>query len=400
MELVFEMLNASQFVPAQLCQKTFTQAGGLIGRGSECDWVVPDRKRHLSNRHASITCRDGAFFLTDISRNGIQHGGSGARLHKGEPVRIEHGSVYVLGDFQIRARLVGNCAIFPGEVGRHQVSGGLIPDDAFLDRDPLQALKQQKPVHSEFGDVLAPNLGSEGARQCVDYARIDRERLIVPELVDAPSAAEPAPVLDVIEHQNEGFWDRFGAALGLDVSGLDKAAREALAVDAARLLQHSIGGLQQALRTCNELKNELGLAQAPVEGTHKNPLKGDLGTGEALALLLQPEAPDPVPAEQAVSRAFGDVQAHQVALVSASRAMVRGLLEQFSPERLVMSFELDNKPLMATSGSRWKAYGRYFHALRQDDGWSERVLARDFAQAYEEQVRLISTLSIDCQGCC
>ena len=30
--------------------------------------------------------------------------------------------------------------------------------------------------------------------------------------------------------------------------------------------------------------------------------------------------------------------------------------------------------------------------------WSERLLARDFAQAYEEQIRLISTLNIDLQG--
>jgi type VI secretion system protein ImpI len=54
--------------------------------------------------------------------------------------------------------------------------------------------------------------------------------------------------------------------------------------------------------------------------------------------------------------------------------------------------------LLATSGSRWRAYGRYHQALRQDDDWSERLLARDFAQAYEEQIRLISTLHTDHQG--
>ena len=44
MELVFEMLNTKQFVPTDLCQKTFKQAGGVIGRGEDCDWIIPDRK--------------------------------------------------------------------------------------------------------------------------------------------------------------------------------------------------------------------------------------------------------------------------------------------------------------------------------------------------------------------
>ena len=40
-----------------------------------------------------------------------------------------------------------------------------------------------------------------------------------------------------------------------------------------------------------------------------------------------------------------------------------------------------------------------FHqALQQDDDWCERVLARDFAQAYDVQVRMISTLHNDPQG--
>lgn len=103
--------------------------------------------------------------------------------------------------------------------------------------------------------------------------------------------------------------------------------------------------------------------------------------------------------EQAVARSFRDLQAHQVALLGASRAAVRATLEHFSPQQLTLRFERDGRrPLLATSGSRWRAYGRYHQSLCQDDDWSERLLARDFAQAYEEQVRLISTLYTEHQG--
>lgn len=397
MELVFEMLNTKQFVPTDLRQKTFKQAGGVIGRGEDCDWIIPDRKRHLSNHHVVISYREDMFFLTDTSSNGVQGGESGARLRKGEAVRIEHGSTYVLGDFEIRARLVREPATFDGEVGRPCAAGSIIPDDAFLDLDPLNVLEQQERVYSDIDELISPNTTLSDARQRADYARIDMESLMVPELIDTPTEPAPTPPPKAVERQSEGFWEHFGAALDVDLKGLDHDARQALALNAARLLKQSISGLQQSLRTRNELKNELRLART-TEGTHKNPLKFAVDAGEALGILLQGNKPGQLPAEQAIPRAFRDLQAHQVALLTASRAAVRGTLEHFSPQQLTLRFERDNKPLLATSGSRWRAYGRYHQTLRQDDDWSERLLARDFAQAYEEQIRLISTLHTDHQG--
>ncbi|WP_237885122.1 type VI secretion system-associated FHA domain protein TagH [Pseudomonas sp. PGPR40] len=397
MELVFEMLNTKQFVPTDLCQKTFKQAGGVIGRGEDCDWIIPDRKRHLSNHHMVISYREGTFFLTDTSSNGVQDGKSGARLPKGETVPIGHGSTYVLGDFEIRARLVSDPATFDGEVGRPCATGSVIPDDAFLDLDPLNVLEQQERVYSEIDELISPNTTLSDAPQRADYARIDMESLMVPELVDAPTEPTLAPPPKAVERQSEGFWEHFGAALGVDLKGLDHDARQALALNAARLLKQSIGGLQQSLRTCIELKDELRLART-TEGTHKNPLKFAVNPGEALGILLQGNKPGQLPVVQAIPRAFRDLQAHQVALLTASRATVRGTLEHFSPQQLTLRFEHDNKPLLATSGSRWRAYGRYHQSLCQDDDWSERLLARDFARAYEEQIRLISTLHTDHQG--
>lgn len=398
MELVFELLNIKQFVPPDLCRKTFKQSGGVIGRGEDCDWSIPDRKRHLSNHHALISYHDGSFFLTDTSSNGIKNSETGAFLNKGEATRIEQGSVYVLGSFEVCARLVRDPATFDTEVGRPQAAGSTIPDDAFLDLDPLNALAPHAHAYSEIDELTALNEPRQAPRQRADYARIDTECLRVPELVDAPAEPPPAPAPKAVERQTERFWERFGAELGVDLKGLDHDAREALALNAARLLKQSVDGLQQSLRTRSELKNELRLAQTTVQGAHKNPLKFAVDAAEALGILLPPDKPGQLPAGQAISRAFRDLQAHQVALLTASRAAVRCTLEHFSPQQLTLRFERDNKPLLATSGSRWRAYGRYHQALRQDDDWSERLLARDFAQAYEEQIRLISTLYTDPQG--
>lgn len=397
MELVFDMVSAQQFAAGLISSKTFKQAGGIIGRAEDCDWVIPDRKRVLSSRHAEVSYRDGAFFLTDTSSNGIQLKDTGASLDKGRAQRIEHGSTYCLGDFEIRARLVQDPASFEGEIGRALPAGSIIPDDAFLDLDPLTALDQQERVYAEVDDLTAVLAPPRAQAQQRDYAQIDEENLQVPELV-MPKAATRPTITPEPERLAPDFWTRFGEALGVSLDELDEKARQALAIKAASLLKQSVGGLQQALRTRGELKNEMRLSLTTVQSAGNNPLKHSIDSGEALALLLQGGKGGQLPAEQAVARAFRDLQAHQVAMLAASRAAIKGMLEQLSPDQLALRFERDNRPLIFTSGGCWRAYKRLHLAMQHDDDWSERLFARDFAQAYEEQVRLIATLNTDLQG--
>ncbi|AOE62935.1 type VI secretion system-associated FHA domain protein TagH [Pseudomonas corrugata] len=399
MELVLEMLNARQFIPAPLCRKTFGAAGGVIGRGESCDWSIPDRQRLLSKRHAQISSREGAFFLTDTSGNGVSHQASGERLPKSEPVRIQDGDVFLMGDFEILARLASGATSSTATADPLSIDS-LIPDDAFLDLDPLKALEQPPGVFSETDELISPSGIPEDAFKCSDYAPIDMENLLLPELVEASPEAnlEPVSPATATHHPHEDFWERFGTALGMDLGNLNNEARETLALNAVKLLRQSIQGLQQSLHTRSELKNELRLARTLIQVDPKNPLKVADDARHALQMLLQPNTPAQSAADQSIARAFRDLQAHQVALLTASRATLRATLEHFSPQRLMFRLERDHKPLIRTSGRYWKAYIRYHQALCQDDDWAGRLLARDFAQAYDEQVRLVSTLHTDHHG--
>lgn len=405
MELVFDIVSAQQYAPGLLTSKSFKKAGGVIGRGEDCDWAIPDSKRILSGRHAQVSYVDGHFYLTDTSSNGVTLKDSGARLPKGEPQRIEHGNVYCLGELEIRARVLQDPAQFEDSIGQVQHAGSIIPDDAFLDLDPIAALQQRPRGYSQLDEFAGLVQAPEEEQARTQYARIDMESLLLPELV-AEAAPEPvvtprpqprAMPVAVAEPVAEGFWQRFGDALGVKLDDLDAEARETLAVQAARLLKQSVAGLQQSLRTRSELKNELRLALTTVQSAGNNPLKQVGDAGEALTALLRGNKPGALPAEQAVGRAYRDLQAHQVALYAASRTAVQGLFEQFAPEQLCLRFEQERKPLLATSGSRWRAYQRHFRALQKDDDWSQRLFARDFAKTYEEQVRLIATLNTDYQ---
>ena len=399
MELVFDLLNTQSRHATQVMRKVFTEHGGIIGRNADCEWALVDESKNVSKYHAEISYRDGSFFFTDRSYNGTGFNHAKTCLTKGQVQRIEHGHVYFLGDFQIRAHLEHELHAMLEQAGRPQPAGSIIPDDAFLTLDPLDRAELPEILFSVLDEPEVQHRQPATWEQRVDFAQIDYENLLVPNLIEAARAPLPAQATAIEAPRDDAFWGQFGAALGIDVLALAQADREALALKAARLLKQSIAGLQQSLWTRSELKNQLRLARTVAPDARQNPLKSTHDAVEALGLLLAPQKPHQLPAEQVVWRAFRDVQAHQVALLGASRVAVRSSLEHFSPQQLTLRFERDGyRPWIATSASRWRAFSRYHQTLQQDDDWCERVLARDFAQAYEEQVRLISTLHNDPQG--
>lgn len=75
------------------------------------------------------------------------------------------------------------------------------------------------------------------------------------------------------------------------------------------------------------------------EGASRNPLKHTADASGALSLMLSPGAPGQLPADQALAFAFRELQAHQVALLGATRAALRGALQHFSPQQLTLCFE-------------------------------------------------------------
>lgn len=401
MELIMDLVGTQQFATDAPASKTFRQAGGMIGRADDCDWVIPDRKRVVSSRHAEVSFHDGSFYLTDTSSNGILLKATNTLLPKGQPQRIEHGSLYAFGDFDIRARIIQDPAVFGQDFGKPQPAGSIIPDDAFLDLDPLNALDQQEQLYVESAELdLLGDRSDYEASQAADHARIDMINLSVPELVEprAPAPESRPAVSPAPAPLAEGFWTQFSEALGIPLDDMDEAQRQAVALRSARLLRQSIGNLQQSLRNRNELKAELKLATTSVEMAGSNPLKFCASANQALNAMLRPGVAGQMPAEQAVNRAFRDLQAHQVALVAASRAAVKGILEHLSPEQLTLRFERESKSRLNTAGSRWRAYTHLYQALQREDDWSQKLFARDFVMAYEEQIRLIATLNTDLQG--
>jgi type VI secretion system protein ImpI len=388
MQLVFEVCNTGSGEPASC--KTFDGVGGVIGRGTGCDWVIPDASRLLSSHHGLVSYREGQYFFTDISSNGIGVSGSTERLCKGQARLISEGDIYQLGPVDIRARLMAR-----GTQNGRQVFFGndTIPDDAFLVLDPLHVLdsEQVRGRSSEDLEALKPLADREAC--ALSHGLLERDHLIVPRWAEPLTDEASTQPVQVAAASRAPFWSQFAEAMGMPLDTLDTPACEALAIKVAGLFRQTVEGLQQSLRTRDELNGELNLGwTVPAIKSH-NPLKDCTDTQSALASLLGLGESGPLSAEVAVAQAFREMQVHQLALVVACRAAMRGAVAAFAPSHLLLCFERQNLPArFSTDGSHWRAYQRHYRHLIDEQPLGEQLLRNEFSKAYAEQVRLVATL--------
>ncbi|WPO00457.1 type VI secretion system-associated FHA domain protein TagH [Pseudomonas sp. MUP55] len=245
MQLVFEVCETAGGNPVSMVRKIFDGAGGVIGRGSGCDWVIHDPSRLLSSHHGLVGYREGRYFLTDISSNGIRMASTRERLRKGQAHLIEEGDVFELGALSIRARLIEPIQPYSEQP---IITGVPIPDDAFLALDPLQALDLEQQRHNASDELgaLSAGIAMGESETWADRHAADREHVAMPRRVESlkePPKADPAAMAPP---SDDVFWMEFAAALGLDLGRLDHVARKTLAIKVAGLFRLEVERLQHS----------------------------------------------------------------------------------------------------------------------------------------------------------
>ena len=106
MDIMFEIVSRQKYSALFPTSHVFGEAGGYIGRSEECEWVLPDKSKHISRKHALITFEDGNFFIEDVSANGVQFSLNNDAIGKGKRHKIEHGEGFVIGEYTLMARLL------------------------------------------------------------------------------------------------------------------------------------------------------------------------------------------------------------------------------------------------------------------------------------------------------
>ncbi|SFW55017.1 MULTISPECIES: type VI secretion system-associated FHA domain protein TagH [Pseudomonas] len=111
MPLCLTITSYHKITPGQCSEKSMDQGVMAIGRNSDNDWVLPDPERLVSGKHCVIQYKDGRYYLTDNSTNGVELVKAGVRLRKGNSEPLQDGEVIRIGDYEIQARVDFNLPV-------------------------------------------------------------------------------------------------------------------------------------------------------------------------------------------------------------------------------------------------------------------------------------------------
>lgn len=228
MALRLTITSYHKITPGQCPEMTLDTGVMAIGRNSDNDWVLPDPARLVSSRHCLIQYKDGRYFLTDNSTNGVELVNAGVRMRRGSSELLEDGEVIRIGEYEIQARIeagltqgaspfaaADSANSFEALMAAHQSAPAPIPDTPFSPSASahLQGVSPQETLPDLF-DFLAPSTPSPAPVS--DHVPAERHDFRPPAATLPPPPAMPTPAPGVPQLAGAGGglipedWDLLG----------------------------------------------------------------------------------------------------------------------------------------------------------------------------------------------
>lgn len=174
----------------------FGPEGGIIGRGTDCDLVLPDTSKHVSRFHARVVCREGQFFLVQQGANPTQVNDRILVPQDSSP--IASGDRLVIGPYQLMVEVEPDFTI-PDHtlLGDSRISPGGMIDLLLADKVFSAVDTQMGKPHKDPGFANTPALPIAAPPAGHGFApeRTHEPKPARPLFVSQPvpsSAAEPA----------------------------------------------------------------------------------------------------------------------------------------------------------------------------------------------------------------
>jgi type VI secretion system protein len=177
--------------------------------------------------------------------------------------------------------------------------------------------------------------------------------------------------------------------------GLDPARAPNLdAADFARIvgmmLRESLRGTMSVLRARSMTKREARLGTTVIVERDNNPLKFFPDVDSALAQMLTGRASGYLPPDEAVARAFADIESHELAVLVGMRAALAHVLARFDPAALEAQLALQGVVDRVLSNRKAKLWDRFVELregiAREAGDDFQKLFGEAFNDAYEAQI--------------
>ncbi|WP_447096183.1 type VI secretion system-associated FHA domain protein TagH [Pseudomonas sp. CF10PS3] len=436
MSLCLTITSYHKITPGQCAEKSMNQGSMAIGRSSDNDWVLPDPERLVSSQHCVIQYKDGRYYLTDNSTNGVELVNAGVRMRRGNSELLQNGELIRIGDYEIQARIDFNVQVadsqpFAGEspnsfealmgavvnapvatpVIAPQFQGAssmdtlpdlfdflsptAVPPPTVPDHVPCEQHDFRPPTPVAVPVVEAPPVSGSVIPEDWDLFGDAPAPLVSappPPPPNAPIIPPPPvvePMLPVADSQQPDLLQAFLRGAGLDQLRLDNAQAEAQMESIGRSYRLMVEGLIDVLRARASLKGEFRMQQTMIQPAENNPLKFAPNAEEALLLLLRHGNQAFMAPDLAVRDSFDDLRAHQLAVMAGVEAAIKHLLTRFEPAQLEERMGKPGGLSSIFNGSRQAQYWQQFTELysnisREAQEDFQDLFGREFSRAYEE----------------
>jgi len=355
--------------------------GGTIGRSPDSDWILPDDSRYVSSRHAMIDYQAGAYYLVDMSRNGVFVNGADTPVGQGHPQRLFDGDQLRIGEFEIAVDISGGDEELRDDDGMRDsiVRAQLVPEDESVE---LQLVAEDKLTRdSSLQRHLAPARAVMAKGSPVRPVAVpDAPKKSATRAATAPGDPEQRALAILLE----------GA--GIKPEAIAGRTPSEILQGSGKLLRVMVSGLMELLRERSHMKDTFRLPQTMMQAAQNNPLKFSPSVDEALRYLFNDRGEGAyLSAEDAARAGFQDVRQHEQALVKAMLQAVQDYVERFDPEELKSRFDKGLKRGGLLSGGNklkyWELYEESYPALTQrEDGGPPQLFTEEFARAYLQEV--------------
>ncbi|MBT8086290.1 MAG: type VI secretion system-associated FHA domain protein TagH [Woeseia sp.] len=415
MALQLKVTSDHQELMADDSERSFSQHGGTIGRGLQSDWILPDEERFISGRHAAIDYQGGAYYVADISTNGVYINDEPEPLGKGNFRRLFDGDRLRMGDFEF------DVSIDEGEdIEVNLPSTGKSADghmDESVEEAETRTGMQMLDIEELTGDdeFQSTLFGTTRMDPAKHFAKPKKptappaEPSVAndkgPAKTAPPSAADTERPNASPEPVNPfGIGDRKSAPAGQELlnaffqgagvkpedmpPSLD--AREVM-LNAGQVLRQFVNGTTELLAGRANVKCMFRLDQTTVLPRHNNPLKLAENSQESMTQLLVGKKGEFLGPIDSVKEATRDLKFHQDAMLEAMMSAFKEFSARFDPDELQETFDRNakSKPMFASLAKLryWELYRELYPIVTQTgSGPFPQHMGEEFVRVYERQL--------------
>lgn len=407
MNLVLEIVEA----PAvDIFQKSmrFDERGGKIGRSKTAKWTLNDPTKHISNFHAEVTFKEGQYFLTDISSNGMFFKTPYKKFVKGTPVALTQKSAVMIGDYTIAVKTLESDFTPKTSISSTQEPSSMgIPDTFFvgdIDKEVFGVIESSSPEDKDIVSLLDNQSSQPSAENSTFLPELDNimgtyedeadimlndslSTHIEPPTFDTPPSSPEQREVAPVTNTQSNLLKILSVKLGVDLEKMDTKKQELFVAEIADLAVNALEHLRNTHKALEKIQRQLGVnTSSSTRGM--NPLKTAPNNKEIFT-NLQNYTPS---IAYHVKDLFHEIDTHTIAFHAAYKNLSLRTAEKFSPEKLYFSFEKKNvlsKNFTNKKALAWEAYCKQFKYL---DNMDTDTL--DLSDLQKEYQNVLETLNL------